>query len=558
MIRCTLLLIAVSALPLSADPPRQVVDAVPDVYSPVPKDLQRLAGVLSARMRANAEGYLEKVDLNALESAMDSKSRNQRQAETRGALGFLLAAEAESYEYSDDPQIKGMMDRAAKILIRTQEQPGSSKADQVDPYAISGLLAYYRITGDESALAASRRIGDALVQVKQAQTDSTTADDAGELLEPMVDLYRATGDKRYLECSRGVAKLELSHASFPGNDTGQRHSLLFLSGLADLYRITGDNSYLATVIAGWKEIKDNHLAITGAPLPMLGTQPDRPESVTDGCLTAAWIRLSLDLLRIKGDVTYAQELEHALFNQLLAMQDPRTGRLDPCAPVNGTKKPELKLDRCSASVALSIAEIPDTVWGRYENGIAIISYQPGRATIRLRRRATVQIYTEGNYPESGSVVLHVEPSHDIRFPLRLRVPAWATSFAASVGNSHLSGTPGEYLVVDREWRPRDTVRIAIEMGTKLRTDDKHPGEVAVQRGPQLLALTSALNPELKDLQLAGPVPGPLSLKAAEIDPVQTYSLLGEYQAKSQNLILTPFSEATSYRLWLRAPVASRQ
>ncbi len=553
MTRCTLLLIAVSTLPIGADPPRPVIDAVPDVYSPVPKDLQRLAGVLSARMRANAEGYLEKVDLNVFESAPDSNSRSDRQTDTRGALGFLLAAEAESYEYSDDPQVKAMMDRAAKILIRQQEQAGSSNIHQPDASAIGGLLAYYRITGDESALAAGRRIGDALVRGEQAHTDNPLAEDAGELLEPMLDLYRATGDKRYLDCSKGLAKLELSHVSFPGSITGQRHSLLFLSGLADLYRITGDNSYLATVIAGWKEIKDNHLTITGAPLPMREAQDNRNASLTDGCLTAAWIRLSLDLLRIKGDVSYAQELEHALFNQLLAMQDPRTGKLDPCAPVNGAKKPELKLDRCSASVSLSIAEIPDAVWGRYENGIAIISYQPGRATIRLRRRATVQIYTEGNYPESGSVVLHIEPSHDIRFPLRLRVPAWATGFAVSVGNSHLSGTPGEYLVVDREWRPRDTVRISIEMGVKLRTDDKHPGEVVVQRGPQLFALTSALNPELKDLRLAGPVSGPLSLKATETDPVQTYSLLGQYQAKPQNLVMTPFSEATSYRLWLRAP-----
>ena len=564
MISRALLLLIVSGLPVLADPPRPLVEAAPDLFTSVPNDLQRVAGALSLRLRANTEGYLEKVDLTPVTSlsARDISEGNVPNA--TNAAGFFLAAAAEAYEYSDDSRLKSVMDRFATSLIKALQgidqfessQPGRSLKQPTLMFrgaALYGLLAYYRVTADEEALATSRRTTDQLIHDLMSNTSSYSGEGAGEFLGSVVELYRSTGDRRYLDFARHVVKTRPVPSGYPNNYAEQLDSLLFLSGIADLYRVTGDATYLNRVGAAWQDTKENHLTIAGAPIALPASSGTPQAAKSDGCLTFAWIRLSLDLLSIRGDAKYAQELENSVSNQLLASQDPRTGHIDPRLPEDGTKKPALKLDRCSAAVALGIATIPEMVWGRYGTGVAINSYRPGRATIRLRRRATVQIYSEGNYPESGNMVLHIEPTHDVRFPLRLRVPAWTTDFNVDVGSQHLRGKPGEYLVIDREWKPRDLVKINVKLDSAQITDAGHPDRVAIRRGPQLLVLTVARDSELKESASAAPASGTVAVDSSNGEAAGSYLINGEQDGKPQPLTLMPFSEASSYRLWLKTP-----
>ncbi len=563
MISRAFLLLVVSGLSVLADPPRPLVEPAPDIFTSVPNDLQRVAGALSLRLRANTEGYLEKVDLTPVTSLSVKDISEGNIPNAGNAVGFFLAAAAETYEYSDDSRLKSLMDRFAKNLIKELQeidefeagQPSGSLKQQLLRFrgaALYGLLAYYRVTADEEALATSRRTADHLIRNLMSNASSYAGEGAGEFLGSIVELYRSTGDRRYLDFGKHVVKTRPSPSGYPNNRAEQLDSLLFLSAVADLYRVTGDASYLNRASAGWQDTRENHLTITGAPVAMAASSAEH-NITSDGCLTFAWIRLSLNLLSIRGEAKYAQELEKSVSNQLLASQDSRTGHIDSRVPEEGTKKPALKLDRCSAAIALGIATIPEMVWGRYGTGVAINSYRSGHATIRLRRRATVQIYSEGNYPESGNMVLHVEPTHDVRFPLRLRVPAWATEFNVDFGSEHKRGKPGEYLVIDREWKPRDVVKIAIKLDSRQIMDARHPDQVAIQRGPQLLVLTVARDSELKESTSVGPAPGTLALNASNGETAGSYLMNGQQGGKPEPLTLVPFSEATSYRLWLRAP-----
>ena len=564
MISRALFLLIISGLPVLSDPPRPLVEAAPDLFTSVPNDLQRVAGALSLRLRANTEGYLEKVDLSPVTSLSARDISEGNVPNVSNAAGFYLAAAAEAYEYSDDSRLKYVMDRFAKSLIKALQgidefessQPSRSLKQPTLIFkgnALYGLLAYYRVTADEEALSTSRRTADHLIRDLMSTTSSYSGEGAGEFLGSIVELYRSTGDRRYLDFAQYLVKKRPIPSGYPNNYAQQLDSLLFLSALADLYRVTGDAPYLKRVSAEWQDTKENHLTITGAPIAMPAASSTEHDVASDGCLTFAWIRLSLDLLSIRGEAKYAQELENSVSNQLLASQDSRTGYIDPRVPEDGSKKPALKLDRCSAAIALGMATIPEMVWGRYGTGVAINSYRPGRATIRLRRRATVQIYSEGNYPDSGNMVLHVEPTHDVRFPLRLRVPAWTTDFNVDVGSQHLRGKPGEYLVIDREWKSRDVVKIAVKLDSRQITDAGHPDQVAIKRGPQLLVLTVARNSQLKESASARPASGTVAVDSSNGEAAGSYLINGEQDGKAQPLTLIPFSEASSYRLWLRAP-----
>jgi uncharacterized protein len=531
-----------------------VPEPVADVYTPVPNDLQRLGGLLASRIHANIEGYLEHAPIKDLAQSFTRGETAAKDDLTAGkSAGLLLEAAANSYDYSADPQLKTVMDNLAKILMSHQEPtgyigtyPGTQRWNHEDISSQSAILralvAYSRVTGNEESLTVSRRLANPLVD--RLSKGKGAVADAREALGPLLELYRATSDGRYLKFCRRLAQSSVSELNVE-NDLYSFLSLL--SGLTDLYQLTGDEAYIKAAESGWKRVRDEQLSVTGAPL----SQDDS----NTGCLTQAWFRLNLDLLRTRGDARYAEQSQRTAFNQLLASQDPDTGRIDPCAPASGLKKPTLKIDNGAAAVSLGISTIPEMVWGRYSAGIAVLSYQPGHATLRLRRRATAQLYIEGNYPTSGNIVLHVEPSHDINFPLQLFVPSWAQSFAAEAGSTKLSGKPGQFLTLEREWKKGDTVKITIGMAVTTLKDSSHPGEIAIQRGPSVLAFTRGNSPAA-DLSSAAISPGTLTLKS-EGENEDSFALQGRFEGKEAGLTLVPFAGAKQpYRIWIKAQDSS--
>ncbi|MBV9036489.1 MAG: glycoside hydrolase family 127 protein, partial [Acidobacteriaceae bacterium] len=127
--------------------------------------------------------------------------------------------------------------------------------------------------------------------------------------------------------------------------------------------------------------------------------------------------------------------------------------------------------------------------------------------------------------------------------------------------------PGEFVTINREWRRGDTLKISIAMDVRtLSSSDGKTGRIAIQRGPQILALDKALNPQLEDLSLIG-IPL-LPSSRPKLSPVETplpatwygdqaYRIEGEYEGKKQMLILVPFADAIHYQVWLRQPNGPR-
>ncbi len=440
-----------------------------------------------------------------------------------------------------------------------------SSIPNTSPFAadLLGIIAYYRISGDEAALAASKKLGDFLVGLFGKATDDRSL--AGSaLIEPFVYLYRYTGDLRYLDFSESRADSWL--AAKPARIDPTYENLSDLVGLIELYRITGDESYFRPVTAAWSDVRTNHLALTGKPTPVsFDTRAAERDDITELCATASWMQLTLDLMRITGDSQYGDQLERTIYNQLFASEDARTGNNFSSVPLNGSKKLALTRDACIAAGAKALSSIPSAAWGRYGNGIAVVLYTAGRATFRLRHRGTIQLYSEATFPETGDILLHVEPSRDMQFPLRLRVPEWTSKFVADVDGSHLIGKPGEFLTISRQWKRGDTVKIAINM--TVHVIDGAPAyadRVAIQRGPQVLALGRTLNPAVTDLSTAGPIStDPSQLRIPPVESrfpanwagSQAYIFPGEYEGRRQELVFVPFADAINYRVWMKKPIA---
>ena len=556
--RLTILLsISISFLPVSSfaapQTAKPVVEAALDLYTPAALDQQRYAGVFSYRLRANIEGFLEQADIQQLTRPFRQRANGDADLGTGEGAGLFLVAAANSYDYSDDVQLKTVMERLVKDLIQTQEKDGYlglytrearwNAGDMLTHAGVMmGLIAYARVTGDDEALAAADRAARLLVATfggwHRAPPDTVV------VLPAMAELYRSTGQKRYLDFCKSLAS---TTGALTG---GALVSTLRGIGLVDLFRLTADDAYLKAAQTIWQKLLEEHRSLTGTP---------EGSEHLDTCLTLAWFHLSMNLLRLTGSPVYAASLESTIYNSILPAQDATTGNIDRAVPMVGKKTFTNKVTICTAAEAVALSEIMDAVWGRYGDGVAIISYTPGRASVRLHRRASLQLYAEGNYPASGSVVLHVEPAHDVRFPLRLFVPAWTKSFVAEVGNERFVGQPGEFLIVNREWKRGDRVSITMDMTPAVVADPMDDQRVALRRGPQILALQIGLNARVADtagLVLSKPAAASLREEEGTNLPVSTmtqiFSITPSVPGDPQKLFFVPFSEATDYRVWLRA------
>lgn len=469
-----------------------------DVFTPVPLDQQRVSGILAERMRANVEGYLEKADPQEL-------LKNPLSA------GLFLLAASDSYEYNEDPNLRKSMDRVASAIVK---QPPADLSSLAQSSLIAGLLSYSEETGRDDALAAARKIAD---------THLSSA--APSMLGPLALLFQATGDDRYMNVARSLS-------AKPAPDNVQER-FIFGSGLVAYYRESSDAAALRKSVELWHAV---HPDIAGAP-----------DSSGDTCASAAWFVWTVNLLRATGHIEYSEAANVTLYNQLLAAQSIQSGAVLARVTLSGDKSPASATDRCAAAEGWALGLVPATLWGRIDNAIAIMNYAPGRASFRLHRRTTIQIYSESEYPAKGDILLHIEPTHQTHFHILLRVPPGARSFVAEGAGNRLAGTPGQFLDIAADWKKGDTIHITMDLPAQRISDPQHPGWSALKMGPQILAVTEPNQREFHGLAWTAD-----SVTALRSTPDQLYETTGIEDGKPVKLVLAPFNSASggNYQVWL--------
>jgi DUF1680 family protein len=414
-----------TALPQAAQaiPANVVKPAVEDKieFAFVPANFQETTyddSWIHDRMQINIEKRLLQLDLDLLLEPF--KQRPGVQWWVGEHIGKFLHAASYAYRFTGDQRLKKRMDYAVKELLTTQlpngylgtyeEHDQFFQGDGVDwrgpiwdvwmhKYNLIGLLSYYQVTGDESALKASRRAADLLYEtfvVKKMNLRRASAHvgmAATSVLEPMATLYRLTGDPRYLNFCHFIIESweQEDDPSTEAREDGSRiltslldHGRVFdtankksyemssnLVGLLELYRVDPDPRYLTACQRAWDDIATNRLYITGTTSYNEHFDEDhklRPgREAAEGCVTVTWLQLTTHLLELTGEVKYADELERTMYNALLAAESPVNGEVSYYTPLIGYKgfgesshDPSLPgISCCSSSIPRGIAMIPE-------------------------------------------------------------------------------------------------------------------------------------------------------------------------------------------------------
>ncbi len=299
-------------------------------FVPAALDEQTINGLLGDRMTVNlSERLLAGVDTNVILKGY--RQRPGQHAWIGEHVGKFIDAATNAWAYTGDARLKTKLDGAVRDLIAAQlddgylgtyppqdrfidyGDKGYEPAENLPlwdvwahKYNLLGLLNYYRRTGFEPALQASRRIGDLLWR--------TYGDGAGQksivrndwhvgmantsVLEPMAMLYRYTGDAKYLEFCRYIVRAwdepkgpkiaTTLVASGHVNEVANAKAYEMTSnlvGLLELHLATGDLAYLRPVLRGWDDVVRNRLYPTGTT-----SWGSCSEAIISSVQTAGWVK----------------------------------------------------------------------------------------------------------------------------------------------------------------------------------------------------------------------------------------------------------------------------
>jgi hypothetical protein len=147
-----------------------------------------------------------------------------------------------------------------------------------------------------------------------------------------------------------------------------------------------------------------------------------------------------------------------------------------------------------------IAELPNMVYYRDNQGMAVNLYTPSQAECSFRDGLKMAVRQETDYPNSGRVVIGVNPSRAAEFALRLRIPAWCATAQVTVNDQAFGkASGGDFSAVRRRWQAGDQVELEMPMDWRLiRGRKRQAGRAAVMRGPLVFCLNPAQNDRLAD------------------------------------------------------------
>ena len=442
---------------------------------------------------------------------------------------------------------------------------------------LTGLVEYYKLTGNSAALEAARRLGGFLIdQAPRFQREDVRRKYNGDkfavgyicwtsTLEGVMDLFGATREERFLTLARQIATGVGIHPS--------QHShgyLTSLRGVLALYRATGDRQYLDQAIGGWQAVVDSGNVLWQGGVPeMFAPSIARDE----GCSEADWLRLSLELWQIALRPEFLVQAELELFNEFSFNQFHTGDFGHHVLTSTGMTIPTARAWWCcTLHGARAFYAISKMAFHEHERGLAYDLPVDGTGEAK-----GLSVRADSSLERDSSVTLTVEKSGPAARTIEVRVPEWASGLSLFEAGKKFPAVPrGGYVSVTRIWRAGDSLKLLYALRTRVVSDKKHPNMVSIFHGPWLLAVDSGTSPAFFDEPFSNnrvkfPIgdvkldPAPPSASPAQFTvPVARFRLEyypGGYPTQPARALLRPIAETTSspdqnqWVVWL--PVLSK-
>jgi len=455
--------------------------------------------------------------------------------------GKWFTSAALAYAWQPSAAYKSILDKSVSELLKAQESDGRlssySRANDFGSwdiwgrkYALLGLISHYDQTGDKKSLKAACRATDALIEIAGPGKKKLTETglmiigslSSCSILEPVVLVYQRSGDKKYLDFARYLIRLWSEPNEY--NPRGLRliedalagvdpvliaapkgyEMMSCYEGLCELYRVTGEKRLLNAVVKFGKSVLHKEIMIVGSGssgelwCDGANRQTQILEQPMETCVTVTWMKLCYQLLQLTGDPVWADQMEVSLYNALMGAMVDDGKWWAYFSPLTGERMPSpMQVPVCQSSCCIAngprgMLITPGWSVMKGKSGPVINLYSKGTWLHKLGNGTEIKITQETDYPVNKEILIHVDLPKPEHFTISLRIPAWNKSSALRVNDEIIKCMPGTYAHIKREWKNGDKIRLEMDLRGRILRAPGSVNELAVMRGPIVLALDSRM------------------------------------------------------------------
>lgn len=413
--------------------------------------------------------------------------------------GHLIEAAVAWQERLGDDRLLKIALRFADLIDR-RYGPGGEDAIDGHPELELALLRLADLTGDERWRTLAARQLDlrgARPSVFESEIRPTLR--SGEMSRSIFFTTNAEGEHVY------DGRYAQDHLPIAEQRTIEGHAVraaYLYAAAARLLATRPDPKVEEALTALWQNTVGRRMYVTGG----IGSTRSN-EGFTDDfdlpnhsaycetCASCALIFWGDEMLRHTGDSEYADVIELALFNNVLAGISPLGDRYFYANPLESRgeheRTPWFGCACCPANAARTIGRVEE--WAmRTGDATAFVDFPiAGTTTI-----GGIELEIVGDYPTTGTWTLTVRTDRPTDFSLGIRIPGWGNDVEidAPDGIGEAEYRSG-YAVWDHRWEGETTLKIDWPMPPVWLAADPRAlddaGRLALQRGPTVYALVRA-------------------------------------------------------------------
>ncbi len=371
---------------------------------------------------------------------------------------------------------------------------------------MAGLADAYMLCDNNTGLKILKGMadwtGEILKNLTEEQLELMRKCEYGGMNDILVHVYELTGEKKYLDLSHKF------HDQFVLGQLAQRidalqgkHSNTNVPkaiGCARRYELTGTESDKTIASFFWETVVGHYTYVIGgnSNYEYLGAPDKLSDRISDNtcetCNTYNMLKLTRFLYSWDPKSSYADYYERALYNHILASQNPSDGMMCYFVPLRmGTKKrfsrPFNTFTCCVGSGIENHAKYTEGIYFEGKDGSLLVNlFIPSELTWQDKG---VVIRQESKFPEEDKISFTVQTKSSVRFTLKIRQPKWTSGLTITVNGKAAKPTRDAdgYWAIDRTWKKNDRVDVQAPMHLYSEGMPDNANRIALLYGPVVMA-----------------------------------------------------------------------
>ncbi len=236
---------------------------------------------------------------------------------------------------------------------------------------------------------------------------------------------------------------------------------------------------------------------------------DDPRQGIETCGIVEQMNSDEHLLRITGDIFWADHAEEVAFNTYPAAVSPDFKGLryitspnlvrsdgDNHRPAIGNGGPFFVYNPfssrcCQHNHAQGWPYYAENLWmATPDNGLAAVLYAASEVEATVGSGSQVRITTNTRYPFEESLEFTVQSDLPANFPLYFRIPGWAEGAHITLNGKSLEvkPQPGRFVRIHRNWEHGDKIGLLLPMKLRVKRWEKNHNSASVHYGPLAFSL----------------------------------------------------------------------